>query len=420
MRRSKSSHRVTPRRSPWWYIPAAILSILIGWYAINRVFVVRGSILVQDNKHEYELWLDGNPVDLNKTDEGWLLKTIPGQHTLTLQNQARQESKLLVKVRGGRTIVVAPPQDGTISSDQATLVGTAKFSRLSADGKYLYYLNREGTIMRRYNIETGVNVAISDAVFKNPTQITFSPDDGTAVMQAGSGSWYSFDFRKTDFSTSHFKLLADKNTLSLAYDPSRFRLGYIKHDQNGGPLAFFTAEADMSQEKYETDLKDLRSPRLIWAPHGRQIVMLDDASYNESNLHLYDLAKAERRVVPVKNVTRAEYSNDGRWLLVEEARGAGRWLQIVDTESNQAREIGELRQAWLAAWRPLDDVVWASLNGDANNVITAIKTDGSRSIVGETISVPGVWQKIIPTAASSDLLIESSFEIWRVPVTPKE
>jgi hypothetical protein len=414
--RHKKSYRKHASRRQWWFIPAAVLSLLIGWYTLTRVVVIRGSILVQDNKHEYELWLDGNPADLAKTDDGWLLKTIPGQHTLTLQNQARQESKLLLKVRGGRTISVTPPQRGSISTDQATLVGSSSFSRLSADGKYLYYLNRDGTTMRRYNIETGANVAISDGVFKSPTQITFSPDDATATMRATSGAWYSFDFRKTDFSSSEFKLLSDKRTVSLAYDPSRFRLGYIKPDQTGGPLAFFTAEADMSGETFETELKDLRSPRLIWAPHGRQIVMLDDASYNESNLHLYDLSLRERRVVPVKNATRAEFSSDGRWLLVEEARGAGRWLLIVDTDNNQAREIGQLRQAWLAAWRPLENTIWACLDGTDPLTITAITTDGNRQAVGDVVDLPGVWQKLIPTAASSDLLISSSFEIWRVPV----
>ena len=419
MRHKRSYHKHQSKQFNWWYLPVILISILIGWYAINRLFVLKGSILVQDHQHIYELWLDGNPTTLTKTDEGWLIKVVPGQHTITLQDESRRETKMLIKVRSGRTVSVTPPVQGEISTEDATFIGSASFAHLSADGKYLYYLNREGKTMRRYNIESGANVAISDAVFKNPTQISFSPDDSTATMRATSGAWYAFDFRKTDFTTSSFRPLTDNSVISMAFDLSRFRLGYIKPTRPGGALGFFTAEADMSGEHYETELQDLHSPRLIWSPHGRQIVMLDDPSYNRSNLHFFDLAKGERLVVPVQNVTRAEYSSDGRWLLVEEARGAERWLVVVNTETNEAREIGQLHQSWLAAWRPLENVIWANLEGTEARTITAIKPDGSRTTVGQTTDLPGVWQALIPTAASGDILIESSFEIWRVPITAK-
>lgn len=414
MRPRKSFHK---RPLSWWLILATIASAALGWYVLTRVLVIRGTIVFADPGHEYEIWLDGNPADLTSTPDGWLFKAGPGRHTLTLQNQARQESKLLITVRSGRTITVAPPAVGQASSDgQAAFVGSASYVRVSTDGKYLYYLNREGSIMRRYNVETGTSVALSDAVFKAPTQISFSPDESTISVRSGAGNWYGFDFRKTDFINNRFVPLADRRTISLAFDPSRFRFGYIRSELSSGRLALYTAEADMSQPHLETELAEARSPRLIWAPTGLQIALLDDASYNKSNLRLYDLARAEMRVIPVENVTDASFSPDGRWLLVEQSRGTERWLQIVDAAANQATEIGRLRQAGLAAWRPTESVVWAVLNDSDGLTVTAINPDGSRQTVGQVGSLPGIWQRLLPMADSSDLLIQSSFDVWRVPL----
>lgn len=407
--------RSSRRKLFWRYLVVGTLLLAIGWWAFTRLFDLKGSIILHDPDYQYEIWLDGNPVALEKVTDGWLIKANAGQHTLTLQNAARQETKILVKVRGGRSINVSAATQTELSADKASFVGSASYLRMSAGGKFLFYINKAGTVMRRYNVETGANIALSDAVFKSPKQISFSPDDSTVAVQSSNSRWYSFDFRKTDFSTSQFIPLIGNEAISLNYDPSRYRIGYIRAEKPGGPLGFYTAESNMSGEHFETSLKDLSSPRFTWAPHGRQIVMLDDPNYNESNLQLYDLASGERDVLPVKNVTRVEYDHTGSWLLVEEARGSDRWLVIIDTTTRQGREIGKLKQSLLASWRPNESVIWSVMDNTDATVITSINTDGSRSVVGRLRSLPGVWQRLIPTTNNQEILVQSSFDIWRVP-----
>lgn len=399
----------------WLYAAAALLSLSICYYAITHLIVIRGSILFIDPQHEYELWLDGNPVSLNKVDDGWIIKTTPGRHTLTIQNPARTETKKLVTVRSGRTVTVQVGQPNGNQSDVAS-IGAATYWRRSKDGKYLFILSDNGRVMRRYNTESNISVALTDPVFDSPLSISFSPDDNQLVAQARSGNWYSFDFRKTDFLQSRFSFIAGKDVVDLAYDPSRFRFGFVAAESPGGPLALYTAEADMSNRHLEIQIADIHSPEITWAPHGRSIVIRSDPSYNKHNLQIFDLAKNELRPINASDVARVEYSPRGDHLMVEERReNATSQLAIIQVDTDERKEIGQLRQTGLSSWHPTDEVVWAVFDDDQPQ-LTAVNLNGERQMVRLLPALPGVWQSVIPLIDNQTVYIQSSLEIWRVPL----
>lgn len=408
-----------------WFIAAAIVSLGIGIYLINQLFVFQGSILITSTDQTLTIWLDNRTVTPAATKNGLVIKSIAGRHTITLQNAAGQEEKAVVSVAAWRTVsytpkILLPP---TAAGDQlATTLGDASSAHRSTDGKYLHYLNAAGTVMWRYNYETRVKVALSDPVFKQPTAISFSQDDSSVVVRSQSGNWYLFLFRKDDFLNSYFQPLSDSRTLDLAFDPSHDRLGLIDHDPVTGKLNFSTVDASMQNRVFMTDLSTLSHPSFIWAPHGRSIVLLDDRSYNESNLYMYDIAQNILAPVPaVHNVVQAAYDNEGQHLLLEEARSDGTvWLWTYDIAGNTAQQVGQLVAPGLAAWQPDDTKIVAILKDgqtDASNyALTVIAPDGSQTPAGSITALPNL-QSILPIASQQEIAVLADHALWLSKIT---
>lgn len=420
-RRSHHAGGKPPQRSRLWLLVAASIAVAAGIWAAGRLFVWQGVVVIKDSGHLYQVWIDGELLT-QPTEVGWQKRVAAGKHTVTMQSPARQEQKSLITVKPGRTLTLSPDRSGTKEIDltDATFIGGATHIFVPPHGKYLYFYNREGTVLQRHNAETGATVAVTDRVFRSPTSTSFSLDESVVIVRAKSGNWYSLNLRKNDpGSTAYFRPLGNQEIADLAYDPSRYRVALVAPDPVTKQLALSTAEVDMSNKHLESLLPGLTSPQLIWAPHGRAVVLLDNPSYNESNLYLYNLALGQLSGLPVKNAVRAAYSADGRWVLVEEARGAERWLIVVDTDSNQAREIGRLSQEGMSTWRPDKPLIWAVLADTPRDesdrpALTAIHPDGQRETVGSLPLVDGVWQRIFALTTTTEVYLQSNNELWRV------
>lgn len=402
-----------------YVILSAVLGLFLIAFVFNRLLFSRSTIIINISQPDVTITVDGEkttPKDLG--DNRYAFTVLPGKHTVAITAEGAINHKEIVEVRAGRTQEITPAL--TIAPDaHSDAIGPISYTSYDADhtnGPALFYLGNSGHSLMQYAIESGNKLALSDPVFKGITQLSWAHDHASVVVRNVKNNWFYFDFRKRDFLNSEFHLIGDPTNLDIAFDPTAPRIGFVGY--RDGVLVFGVANPRLEESTILTKVEHLRSPKITWSPSGTAVTLLDDVSFDQYNVTLYDLAANKlTRLDSAANIDYVTYSPDGTRLILVAQDGQA---SLYNLETAEITPFATLAQAKSVSWLTNETVIALIKNQGAPELVTiqvdtlAVTPYGASPVIkGDIVAFYANVEKRILYFVSNDIL-------YTFPLIPAE
>lgn len=402
-----------------YVVLSAVLGIFIIAFTFNRLLFNRSTIVIHITQNDAVITVDGektSPKDLG--DNRYSVSVLPGKHTVAITAEGAINHKEIVEAKAGRTQEITPAL--SIAPDaQSDAIGPVAYSSYDpnhTDGPVLFYLGNNGHGLMRYHVGDGTKIALSDPVFRNITQLSWAFDHASVIVRNLKNSWFYFDFRKRDFINAEFQLIGDPTNLDVQFDPTAPRVGFVGY--RDGVLVFGVANPRLENPEILTKLDTLRAPRIFWSPSGTAVTLLDDTSFNQQNVTLYDLA-ANRltKIESATNIEHVSYSPDATHLIL--VRSDGHAL-LYNTLTEEISTFATLVQPKTVSWLTNNSVI-ALVAGQAGNELATIQIDTlAVTPYGATPVISGDVVAMYANTASNVLYFISNDILYTFPLIPSE
>ncbi|HEY1421934.1 MAG TPA: protein kinase [Candidatus Acidoferrum sp.] len=221
----------------------------------------------------------------------------------------------------------APRPFAQFSITQATNSGTATFTAISPDGKYLMFTKRENGLESLWlrNIPTSSDTQVVSPSPNPFASLGFSPDGNYLYFrQAGDKTGlYDLLFRAPVLGGTP-KLLVRDSDAQPVFSPDGQRMVYIRcNNPEPNKCRWLSANTDGSDEQ----LLSIRSTDtgiptgLTWSPDGKRIAFSQALGGSQASQMLPTFDVANKQEVPLfnfpdKRVTDAKWMPDGRGLVM--------------------------------------------------------------------------------------------------------
>lgn len=402
-----------------YVVLSAVLGLFIIAFAFNRLLFNRSTIVIHITQKDAVITVDGEkttPKDLG--DNRYAVTVLPGKHTISITAEGAINHKELVEARAGRSQEITPAL--TIAPDaQSNVIGPIAYSSYDPDheaGAALFYLGNNGHGLMRYLIDDGSKIALSDPVFRNITQLSWAFDHASVIVRNLKNSWFYFDFRKRDFINSEFQLIGDPTNLDIAFDPTSPRVGFVGYRDS--VLVFGVANPRLEQPNILTKLDSLRSPRITWSPSGTAVVLLDDTSFNQQNVTIYDLATNHlSKLEQASNIDYVSYSPDGLHLLLVKPDGHA---LLYNTKTAEITTFATLVQPKTVTWLTNDTVIALITSQEGTQLVTIQIDTLAVTPYGATPAVSGEIVAMYANADKDVLYFISNDILYTFPLIPNE
>lgn len=417
-------HRIRHLTSPQYQhrqlvILSAVLGLFVIAFAFNRLLFNRSTIVIHITQPNVTISVDGEKTaPKNLGDNRYEIKVLPGKHTIAITAEGAINHKEVIEAKAGRSQEITPAL--TIAPDaQSDAIGPIAYSSYDPndpDGPSLFYLGSHGHALMQYKVNDGSKLALSDPVFRTITQFSWSYDHKSVIVRNIKNNWFYFDFRKRDFVRSEFQLISDPTNLDIQLDPTGPRAGFVGY--RDGVLVFGVANPRLEGQTILTKLEKLHSPRIIWSPKGTAVLLVDDASFGQQNVTLYDLAANQlTKIETANNIDFATYSPDGEHLILVQQNAQA---QLYTISTGKLDTFATLAQVKSLAWLDNNTVIALTRPQDSPELVT-IKTDTlAVTPYGATPVVAGEVVAFYANASKKILYFVSNDILYTFPLIPAD
>lgn len=400
-------------------ILSAVIGLCIIAFTFNRLVFNRSTIIIHITQPDVTINVDGEKAALKDLgDNRYAVTVLPGKHTITITADGAINHKEVVEAKAGRSQEITPAL--TIAPDaHSDVIGPIAFTTYDANftgGPALFYLGNNGHSLMQYMINGGAKLALSDPVFNNITQLSWAYDHSSVIVRNLRNNWFYFDFRKRDFVNSEFQLISDPSNLDIQFDPTALRVGFVGY--HDGVLVFGVANPRLEEKNVLTKLDKLHSPHIVWSPTGTLVALQDDASFDQHNVTLYDLAANTLRTVDsATGIENISFSPDGGKMLLAKADGSAYMYTIA---TNELTSFATLTQPKSVNWIDANTVIALIQSNDTPELVTIQVDTHAVSPYGATPSIDGDVVGFYANTTEKVLYFVSNSILYTFPLLPAE